>query len=352
MEKLKTTNILLLVLVLPVLFYVLKILSFIFIPVVMSMFLALLFLPLMRWFSKKNIPKPLSISLVIIIIVGLLFIGGKIIRYSTNELISVDNTFIFDAETKLLKLTVQIEEFIGIQRKQDVTVIKHYFEKNELTKYFNSTLSLIGSTVSMTLMTVFFLLLWLSESINFQKLLRNTILKKDYSSIKVFIRIENDLIRFMKVKFLISLATGVGVSLACFYFDINFPVFWGLFAFVINFIQMIGSFITVIILSLFAFLQIDISTTLLFFILSITAVQVIMGGILEPIFMGKSFSINVITILVMLSLWGYIWGIPGLIMAIPITVFLKIIFEQFTTTKILANLISGTEIFQLQPLKN
>jgi predicted PurR-regulated permease PerM len=57
--------------------------------------------------------------------------------------------------------------------------------------------------------------------------------------------------------------------------------------------------------------------------------------------MGKSFSINIITILVMLMLWGYIWGIPGMIMAIPLTVFIKIILEQFPKTKLIADLISG-----------
>ncbi len=57
--------------------------------------------------------------------------------------------------------------------------------------------------------------------------------------------------------------------------------------------------------------------------------------------MGKSFSINVITILVMLMLWGYVWGIPGLVMSIPITVFLKILFEQFPSTQVIAQLMTG-----------
>jgi predicted PurR-regulated permease PerM len=114
---------------------------------------------------------------------------------------------------------------------------------------------------------------------------------------------------------------------------------------VINFVQMIGSVISVVLLSLFAFIELDPASTgtLLFFILSITAVQVIMGGILEPIFMGKTFSINVITILVMLMFWGYIWGIPGLIMSIPLTVFIRIILEQFPKTRMIADLIAGPD---------
>jgi len=58
--------------------------------------------------------------------------------------------------------------------------------------------------------------------------------------------------------------------------------------------------------------------------------------------MGKSFSINVITILVMLMFWGYLWGVPGLIMSIPITVFIKIILEQYSSTKVLAELMSAS----------
>ena len=79
------------------------------------------------------------------------------------------------------------------------------------------------------------------------------------------------------------------------------------------------------------------------FIVSISMVQVVFGAILEPIFMGKSFSINIIAVLVMLMFWGFLWGIPGLIMAIPITVFIKIILEQFPSTKVIASLLSGNE---------
>ena len=61
---------------------------------------------------------------------------------------------------------------------------------------------------------------------------------------------------------------------------------------------MIGSVVSVILLSIFAFVELDPTSILLFFILTITLVQVVFGGILEPIFMGKSFSINIIAILV------------------------------------------------------
>jgi predicted PurR-regulated permease PerM len=106
---------------------------------------------------------------------------------------------------------------------------------------------------------------------------------------------------------------------------------------------MIGSIISVILLALFAFVELDPTGTLLLFILAIIAVQVIMGGIIEPILMGKTFALNVVTVLIMLMLWGFLWGIPGFILAIPMTVFIKIVLEQFPKTKVIADLMAGTK---------
>lgn len=343
MKDTKTTNILLLILVIPLIFYLLKILSFIFIPLILAMFIALLFLPLMRWLSKKRIPKSVSVIIVILIIVGAFKIGGELIKLSSKEILASDVALFEKTESKLVDLIVSIEDFFGIERVQGDNVLVYYFQKTNIIKNFGSTLGFIQKTLSMILMTTFFVVLLLAGSINFQKLLNSTIFKQKYSSVKTFMKIENDIIKFVKVKFAISLFTGIGFGIACLIFGVSFPIFWGLFAFAINFIQMIGSIISVVVLSLFAFVELDPTGMLLFFIIVITGVQVIMGGVLEPVFMGKSFSINVITILIMLMFWGYIWGIPGLILSIPITVFTKIIFEQFPKTKVIAELLASPE---------
>jgi len=343
MRDLKTTNTLLLIIVIPLVFYLLKILSFILIPLVFSMFIALLFLPLMRWLNKKHVPKTLSIIIVILIIAGVLKVGDELIQLSSREILAPENDIFDKAKAKIMDLIASVETLFGVQLLEGENAVSNFLKKDSSVKNVGSILGFVGNTISMTLMTAFFAILWLAESINFQKLLNSTILKKEYASIKAFMKIEKDLITFIKVKFFVSLFTGIGISLACVFFGVSFPIFWGLFAFVINFVQMIGSFVSVILLTLFAFIEIESMSTLLFFALSITGVQALFGGVLEPIMMGKSFSINIITILVMLMLWGYIWGIPGMIMAIPLTVFIKIIMEQFPKTKLIAHLISGPQ---------
>jgi predicted PurR-regulated permease PerM len=339
LDQRRTTNILLLIIVIPLVFYLLKILSFIFIPLAFSMFIALLFLPLMRWLGRRKVPKTASILIVVLIAALSLKIGIELIQLSSKEILATRSEFIPKAEEKITFLKAYISDSFGIEFSEDKNIIAQFLQNDNL----GSTIGFLRTFLTSLLMTIFFAVLWLAESINVHQLLNTTILKQKHTSIKAFMKIEKDLIKFIKVKFLVSALTGLFTGLMCVFFDVSFPIFWGLFAFAINFVQMVGSFIAVISLAIFALVELDPTSTLFFFILAITMVQVVFGAILEPVFMGKSFSINIIAVLVMLMFWGFLWGIPGLIMAIPITVFIKIILEQFPSTKLIASLLSGNE---------
>ncbi len=342
MNDRKTTNTLLLILVIPLVFYLLKILSFIFIPLISSMFIALMFLPLMRWLKRKGSPKYLNIVIVVVILVIAFKLFGELIQLSSREILETDNQFFQRAKTKLSDLLISVESFFGVDFLKGEETLQSLVSKEAVINNLVPTVDFVSGTVTKLLTTVFFVLLLLAESFDVQKIMNSTIIKQPFTSVKTFRKIEKDLLTFIKVKFFVSFLTGLGTGLVCYFFGVSFPIFWGLFAFSINFVQMIGSVIAVIAVSIFAFVDIESMSLLLFFALSATGVQVLIGGALEPIMMGKSFSINVITILIALMLWGYVWGVPGLIMSIPITVFLKILFEQYRNTKIISKLMSGS----------
>lgn len=342
MKELRTTNILLLVIAIPIVFFILKTLDFIFIPLFASMFISLLFLPLMRKLRKWGMPKFLNVVVVLAILVGVFYVGKLVISVSGNEIIAQKDEVFAQAQTKLDGVFTSLDTQFKVEPGEtEATVVEMISGKGEsgLAGIANT----LKGTLSTLLMTLFFILLLLSDSINMEKTLNDLIFKKPYLSIKVFHQIEKDIIKFAKVKFVISLLTGVGFTVSCYAFDVSFPIFWGLFAFLINFVQTIGSFVSIVLCAIFAFVEINTTGSLIFFIVCITMTQAIMGGVLEPIFMGKTFSINVITILVMLMLWGYIWGVPGLIMSIPITVILRIIFDQFPRTQKISKLMAGPE---------
>ena len=343
MDTIRTTNKLLLVFIVPLIFYLLKTLDFIFIPLVAGMFISLVFLPMVRWLKSKGSPKWLNIFIVIVLFLIGFRALGYVIQISSKEILSTNDLFLEQAKVKLTELLQNVEAFFGVEFLQGQETLQSLITRDSLNKNLLPTASFVTSTVSMLLTMFFFVLLLLADSIDVQKLINATVLRGKFASVKTFRKIEKDLQTFIKVKFGVSLLTGIAVGVACWGFGISFPVFWGLFAFLINFVQMIGSVICVIVLAIFAFVELDASNGLLFFIITISGIQALVGGVLEPIFMGRSFSINVITILVSLMLWGYIWGIPGLIMSIPITVFFKILLEQFDNTRPYALLMTGSK---------
>lgn len=343
MRDIRTTNILLLVIAVPVIFYLLKILSFIFIPLFGSMFIALLFLPLMRWMEKKGMPKLGSLLISVSLLVGVIFIASVLIQISSKEIMQSDEVFIAKANEKITTAILTVEEFFGLTKEHSNNLLLDYFQNNKSSFNVGKILGFANRTVTMILMTLFFVVLLLAGSVNLQVIMKDILFKQEFASVKTFIKIEKDIYKFLIVKFLMSLFTGIGFSLACYFFDVSFPIFWGVFAFAINFVQMIGSVIAVVLITLFAFVEIDAPTTLFLFFAVVGGVEILFGAILEPIFMGKTFSINVIAILVMLMFWGYLWGVPGMIMSIPITVLLKIILDQFPRTQKLGKLLAGPE---------
>jgi len=343
MRDIRTTNILLLVIAVPVIFYLLKILSFIFIPLFGSMFIALLFLPLMRWLEKRRMPKVGSLLVAVSLLVGIIFVGSLLIQISSKEIMQTDEVFLNKANEKITTAILTVEDFFGMTKEHSSNVLLDYFQNNKSSFNAGKILGFANRTITMILMTLFFVVLLLAGSVNLQVIMKDILFRQEFASIKTFIIIEKDIYKFLIVKFLMSLFTGIGFSLACYLFDVSFPIFWGVFAFAINFVQMIGSVIAVIVITLFAFVEIESPTTLFLFFSVVGGTEILFGAILEPIFMGKTFSINVIAILVMLMFWGYLWGVPGMIMSIPITVLLKIILERFPRTQRIAKLLAGPE---------
>ncbi len=129
MNNIKTTNLLLLIIVIPLVplvFYILKILSFIFIPLFLSMFIALMFLPFIRWMKKHGVPKFLRITIVIAIIAGVIITGGEVVEIISKQILSADSELLNKAQVKLTNLIVSVENIFGIQRVEGGNVILHY----------------------------------------------------------------------------------------------------------------------------------------------------------------------------------------------------------------------------------
>lgn len=344
MNDLTAIKRLLLIIVIPLIVYLLKLLSFIFIPLVLALFIALVFMPLMRWMSNRKIPQWVSVLVVLFILFWGIKVGVELVKLSGKEIVDTDERLWDKVIHKANTILIPMQEFFGLENPEGENGVQYLLKTDEvgqaIYQNFGSTFKFVRKTVSMLLMTLFFMVLVLAGSLNIERIMNATIFHKRFTSVKTFLKIERSIVQFLKVKFFVSLATGVAFGLTAWIFGVRFVIFWGLLAFALNFIQLLGSVVVTALMALFAFTLMGPTGSLLLLILILIAIQILLGSVLEPIWMGETFKINTVTVLVMLMLWGFIWGIPGLILSVPITVFVKSILEQFPKTKVIADIMS------------
>ena len=323
-----------------VLLFVLRLFSFIFIPLFLALFIATLLLPVLSWFESKKIPHWLGI--VIIVIISLLFfwVNAIILQKTSVELFHSKDELLLKANQKINPLLENVQNFLGIEKSPSTSIVVDFKELVE--KNSGKIVSKLSSFVSGLFMTFFFLALFLTGAHMFETFL-NRVTDNDKDSIHVFREIKSSLSGFIKVKFITSLLTGIGFGLVVMFFGVKFVLFWALATFLLNFVQLIGSFFITGVLLLFGFVEIQNTGNFLIFGSLLIALQLTIGGVLEPILMGKSFQINTISVLISLAVWGFIFGIAGLVLAIPITVFLKMVLERIPATQSLAKLLTRVD---------
>ena len=137
-------------------------------------------------------------------------------------------------------------------------------------------------------------------------------------------KISGDVIAYFSTKSLMSLGTAL-LSLAVLYlFDANFIFVSAVLIFILNFIPIVGSFIAVVMVLILYIVGFGLSGDVIWLFIALLAVQVLFGNILEPKLAGKRLNMSPIVILISLYVWGWIWGVVGMFLSVPLTIMLMI----------------------------
>ena len=146
--------------------------------------------------------------------------------------------------------------------------------------------------------------------------------------------------RFLATATLTSGITGVLSGLFALAVGLDFAFLWALIAFVLNYIPTVGSIIAVIPPTLFAFLQFDGILMPLVVFLGLSIIQIVMGSFVYPTLAGRHLQVMPVMLLFSLGFWAFIWGIPGALLATPLTVTIMIVLREFESTRWLPELLS------------
>lgn len=147
--------------------------------------------------------------------------------------------------------------------------------------------------------------------------------------------------RYMGALFVTAVLQGVTVFLLALVLGLDFAFVWALMAFLLNFLPTVGSTIAVIPPTLFALLQFQGSGRALAVFLAMSAVQLIMGNYVDPLIQGRFVALSPVVVLTSIVFWGWIWGVPGAFLGVPITVGIVVATDHFPKTRWIARLLSS-----------
>ena len=161
------------------------------------------------------------------------------------------------------------------------------------------------------------------------------------SILSILSHTQEDIQTYIWIKTLTSTATGVISYIILKFVGVDFAGFWAFTIFLLNFIPTVGSIIATLFPALLALIQFGGFFECVVVLVGVGAVQVVVGNFVEPKLMGNTLNLSPLVVMLSLTLWGSIWGIPGMFLSVPITVILLIVFAHFEKTRSLAILLSG-----------
>lgn len=221
-------------------------------------------------------------------------------------------------------------------------MIKNYAGDLDFGSILGSIFSSLTDILSNTFMIfIYVLFIFLEEKYFFKKLRLLFAIESQYDSVKeILSKIERSISRYIGLKTLVSLITGLLSYLTLMAIGVEAPIFWSFLIFLLNFIPTIGSLIGTFFPALYSLLQFGDFTPFVLVLSLVGTIQILVGNILEPKLMGNSLNISSLVALISLAFWGTLWGITGMLLSVPVTVMLIIIFAEFPHTRSIAIMLS------------
>ncbi len=322
---------------------VLSLLQTVLIPLVVAVFLSYLFKPIVIFLQKRRVPTFISLILVFITIGAVLFGISSVIYASVDSFVAEAPKY----QDKLVGIAMDLnEEVADFGRKYNLPVENFDWASIvDVTSVTGVLGSGLGTTVNLAgnvILILLYMAFILGATGDFAEKARLSFNRKYSDTLGSIVgRVDAQVRQYLLTKTLISLATGFLTTIILLIFGVDFAVFWGFLAFVLNYIPNFGSLIAQLFPVLLAFLQFDSIVTPLILLAVLAAMQTTIGNVVEPKVMAFSLDLSPLVVLVALIFWGWLWGLVGMIIAVPMTAILKIIFENIEALKPLGRLMGG-----------
>lgn len=327
-------------------FYTMYFMRAMLLPLVLAMLLSYMLAPVVRLFTQVKLPPAIAAAIVLLALGGAAVYGVSRLAEPTTAWLEKAPYSLQQLKQKLLPLKKPMEKVaqasgeiekltVPDEPKTPTVMVKH----GRLTDLFLAqTPEFIASAIVMFIL-LYFLLAY--DGVFLAKLTRLIPRLRDKKrAVSIVREIEMQISRYLLTITLINLGLGTAVGLTVGSLGLHNPMMWGLLVAALNFVPYLGALTGMICMTLGAILSFDSLGYAMIFPASYLVLAGLEGNFITPWVLGRSLTLNPVVILIALAFWGWMWGISGMILAVPIVATFKIFCDHIEPMAPIAEFLS------------
>ncbi|WP_447555873.1 AI-2E family transporter [Vreelandella sp. EE22] len=306
------------------------------VPLLLAIFIAVVCTSPVHWLHRHGVDMRMAAFITILVLVAFFLLIGVLVVNSFSTFIEA----LPDIEARLYEHYWSLLNTLAAQGFAiDPDQVSNALAMDDEGSWVAMLLSEIGSFVMQGGIVALLVVFMLFETLNFRAKVSRA-LENPAPSLKRFSEFSVTLKRYLAVKTMISLATGVLVWLSCLMIGVEFPLLWGVLAFALNFIPNIGSALAAVPPVLLLLVAQDGGVLQALLLASAyLAINFVLGNLIEPRVMGQALGLSTFVAFLSLVVWGWIFGAAGMLLSVVLTMTLKIALDSHPQTRWMAHLL-------------
>lgn len=307
------------------------------VPFLFAAFLALITVRPMLWMQKNRVPAILGALIIVSLIMAVLFVVGSIVGASIADFTAALPSY----QRRLDAIVGDVLRFAveNLGADESIRGIGDMVDPSFAMGLVADILNGLRGVLTNVFLIIFTMIFILLEASSFPTKIQAAFGQPaaSFQSQRAFI---NNLGRYLGIKTIVSLATGFCAWFVCWLVGLDFPLLWGMIAFLLNYVPTIGSIIAAVPAILLALVQLGVSEAIATLV-GFAAINVAFGNLIEPRLMGYGVGISPLVVFVGLIFWGWVLGPVGMLLSVPLTMTLKLALENNEGTRWIAILLGS-----------
>jgi AI-2 transport protein TqsA len=314
----------------------LKLAKPVLVPFCLALFLSFTLAPVLDFLVRKKIPKSVALAGLVILTIVVLFLIGTLF-YSSGKTLASELPSYNDMMKSFLE---GVDRNLSNPRlKSEVTGWISGLNAEKVGGVILSALGPFVSFVSDLLLVFLFLVFILAGRGRMERKIAQAFSEDQAKAVTHAVqRIDKQVQKYFAVHSLVCLITGALTTLVLALFGLPFAILFGILTFLLNYIPTLGSIIASalpVLLSVFYFGTLGPAVGILALLM---AVNIVLGNAVEPRLMGKGLGLSPLLVIFSLFFGSWLWGVPGMILAVPILAVVKIVFDNIPSLRVLGAL--------------